>query len=81
MIISILLGNQKGVVMKQKRYIEEFSGEELALPKKNPKPEDYEHLFRGNTDDNFRIGMSITKKRLKVNFITILSHSPGREEA
>jgi U3 small nucleolar RNA-associated protein 25 len=72
MIISILLGNQKGVVMNQKRYIEEFSGEELALPKKNPKPEDYEHLFRGNTDDNFRIGMSITKKRLKVH----LKHCP-----
>ncbi|XP_059487983.1 U3 small nucleolar RNA-associated protein 25 homolog [Neocloeon triangulifer] len=66
MIISILLGDQKGTVMNQKRYIEEFTGEQLALPKKNPKPEDYEILFRGNTDDNFRIGMSFTKKRLKL---------------
>jgi len=71
MIISILLGNEKGTVMKQKRYIEEFTGEQLALPKKNPKPEDYEIMFRGNTDDNFKIGMSITKKRLKVNLVLI----------
>jgi U3 small nucleolar RNA-associated protein 25 len=70
MIISILMGDEKGTVMNQKRYIEEFTGEHLALPKINRKPEDYEILFRGNTDDNFRIGMSVTKKRLKVQIIS-----------
>lgn len=37
------------------------------MPKKNPKPEDYEQLFRGNIDDNFRIGLSVTKKSVKVS--------------
>lgn len=52
--------------MNYKRFTEEFGGSELAMPRKNPKPEDYEQIFAGNTDDNFRIGITLTKKCLKV---------------
>lgn len=66
-LISILIGEDKGgSVMNKKRFMEDFSGNELALPKKNPKPEDYELTFQGNTDDTFKIGISITKKTLKL---------------
>ena len=65
MMISILLGDT-GNVMNKKRFLEEYGGNELDLPKKNPKPADYQLLFSGNIDDNFKIGISITKKSLKV---------------
>lgn len=66
MMCSILLSETKGNVVNKKRFYEEFKGSELIMPKKNPKPEDYEHLFQGNIDDNFRIGLSFTKKSVKV---------------
>lgn len=66
MIIDILLKEDKGNVINKKRFIEEYTGNELALPKKNPKPEDYELIFSGNTSDDFRMGMTITKKSLKL---------------
>ncbi|KAK2589163.1 hypothetical protein KPH14_001981 [Odynerus spinipes] len=66
-LISILIGEDKGgSVMNKNRFMEDFSGNELALPKRNPKPEDYELTFQGNTDDTFKIGISITKKTLKL---------------
>ncbi|XP_054011268.1 U3 small nucleolar RNA-associated protein 25 homolog [Hylaeus anthracinus] len=67
LLISILIGEDKGgSVMNKKRFMEDFSGNELVMPKKNPKPEDYEQTFQGNTDDTFKIGISITKKTLKL---------------
>ncbi|XP_046832461.1 U3 small nucleolar RNA-associated protein 25 homolog [Vespa crabro] len=67
LLISILIGVDKGgSVMNKNRFMEDFSGNELAMPKKNPKPEDYELTFQGNTDDTFKIGISITKKTLKL---------------
>lgn len=48
------------------RFEQEFTGDTLYFPKTNPKPEDYERTFTGNTDDNFRIGLSLTKKTLKL---------------
>ncbi|KAF7415192.1 hypothetical protein HZH68_003681 [Vespula germanica] len=67
LLISILIGEDKGgSVMNKNRFMEDFSGNELAMPKKNPKPEDYELIFQGNTDDTFKIGISITKKTLKL---------------
>ncbi|XP_060534751.1 U3 small nucleolar RNA-associated protein 25 homolog [Cylas formicarius] len=65
-IIEILLSNDSGNVIKRNRFIEDFSGHELHFPKKNPKPADYEQLFSGNTDDNFKIGIAVTKKSLKL---------------
>ncbi|KAG8222130.1 hypothetical protein J437_LFUL002127 [Ladona fulva] len=66
MIISILAPNKKDNVLNKKRFFDEFTGGEIAMPKKNPKPEDYERLFSGNADDNFKLGLSITKKSLKL---------------
>lgn len=66
MLIDILIPEDKGNVMNKNRFIEEFTGHEIVMPKKNPKPEDYELLFRGNSGDDFRIGITVTKKSLKV---------------
>nr|XP_033324287.1 digestive organ expansion factor homolog [Megalopta genalis] len=67
LLIAILIGEDKGgSVMNKKRFMDDFSGNEIAMPKKNPKPEDYELTFQGNTDDTFKIGISITKKTLKL---------------
>ncbi|KAJ8946429.1 hypothetical protein NQ318_014415 [Aromia moschata] len=66
MLIKILLPEDKGNVMNKKRFIEDYTGNELELPKKNPKPEDYEQTFQGNTSDDFKIGITVTKKSLKL---------------
>lgn len=67
MLISILIGEDKaGSVINKLRFMEEFTGSELMMPKKNPKPEDYELTFQGNIDDKFKIGIAITKKTLKL---------------
>lgn len=66
-LISILIGEDKGgSVMNKLRFIEEFSGGELVMSKRNPKPEDYELTFQGNINDTFKIGIAITKKTLKL---------------
>lgn len=67
LLISILIGEDKGgSVMNKIRFMDDFSGNELTMPKANPKPEDYELTFQGNTDDTFKIGIAITKKTLKL---------------
>ncbi|XP_050308453.1 U3 small nucleolar RNA-associated protein 25 homolog isoform X2 [Anthonomus grandis grandis] len=65
-IITILFKEDKGNVIKKNRFVEDYTGNELYMPKKNPKPEDYEKTFCGNTGDDFKIGMSVTKKSLKL---------------
>ncbi|XP_046435035.1 U3 small nucleolar RNA-associated protein 25 homolog [Neodiprion fabricii] len=67
LLIAILIGEDKGgSVVNKLRFMEDFSGNELAMPRKNPKPEDYEQTFEGNVDDTFKIGISVTKKTLKL---------------
>lgn len=67
MFISILFGEDKGgSVINKLRFMEDFTGNELVIPKKNPKPKDYELTLQGNVDDKFKIGMAITKKTLKL---------------
>lgn len=65
-IISIMFSEDKGQVIKKNRFIEDYTGNELYMPKKNPKPEDYEKTFSGNTSDDFKLGISVTKKSLKL---------------
>lgn len=67
MLAEIFFFEDKGNVINKNRFIEDFTGHELTLPKKNPKPEDYEQTFTGNTGDDFRIGITVTKKSLKVS--------------
>lgn len=71
-LIELLVPSEAGQVINKKRFIEDFTGNELALPKKNPKPEDYELTFTGNCDDTFKIGIQVTKKSLKVCNIFII---------
>lgn len=66
MIIAILFKEGCGNVVNMKRFVDEHTGDEIAMPRKNPRPEDYEATFTGNTDDTFRIGLTVTKKSLKV---------------
>lgn len=68
-LIDILVPKEAGQVVNKNRFEEDFTGGELVMPKKNPKPEDYELMFSGNTDDTFRVGMALTKKTLKVGDI------------
>ncbi|XP_004924541.1 U3 small nucleolar RNA-associated protein 25 homolog [Bombyx mori] len=65
-LMEILVPKEAGQVLNKKRFEDEFTGGELIMPRKNPKPEDYELMFTGNTDDTFRIGMTVTKKSLKL---------------
>lgn len=65
-IIELLITEDKGNVLNKNRFIDEFTGHQITMPKKNPKPEDYEKLFTGNTGDDFRIGITVTKKSLKL---------------
>lgn len=67
-LIKLLVPEMGGGVMNHKRFEEEFTGETLIFSEKHPKPEDYEKTFCGNTDDSFRIGISLTKKTIKVSF-------------
>lgn len=69
MLIDILITEDKGNVINKNRFIEDFTGNEIVMPKKNPKPEDYEATFCGNSGDDFKIGITVTKKSLKVLFI------------
>ncbi|KYM96464.1 PREDICTED: digestive organ expansion factor homolog [Cyphomyrmex costatus] len=67
MFISILFGEDKGgSVINKLRFMDDFTGNELAMSKKNPKPEDYKLSLQGNLDDKFKIGMALTKKTLKL---------------
>ncbi|XP_069682639.1 U3 small nucleolar RNA-associated protein 25 homolog isoform X2 [Periplaneta americana] len=66
MIMNIVLPDEKANIMNKKRFFEEFTGGEIVMPKKNRRPEDYEEMFTGNTDDTFRIGLTVTKKSLRL---------------
>jgi len=64
-ILAHLLSTEQQSVMKKTRFESEYgcSDEPPVLGK---KPEDFEATFKGNIDDNFRIGISITKKSVKL---------------
>ncbi|XP_011496287.1 PREDICTED: digestive organ expansion factor homolog [Ceratosolen solmsi marchali] len=67
LLISIFIVEEKGEsVINKNRFMKDFGSNEIIMPKKNPKPEDYEQTFTGNIDDTFKIGISITKKALKL---------------
>ncbi|XP_047506925.1 U3 small nucleolar RNA-associated protein 25 homolog isoform X1 [Pieris napi] len=65
-LIDIVVPKEAGQVVNKNRFEDDFTGGELLMPTKNPKPEDYELLFSGNTDDTFRLGLTLTKKTLKL---------------
>lgn len=59
-------GSGGAQIMHYKRFLDEFGGDSLHFPKKNPKPEDYELTFAGNSDDTFRIGIAFTRKCMRL---------------
>jgi len=64
-MIAHLLSSEQQSVMNKARFESEYgSADEPSVMGK--KPEDYEATFKGNIDDNFRIGISITKKSVKL---------------
>jgi U3 small nucleolar RNA-associated protein 25 len=69
MLCSILLGEDKQNVVNKKRFYDDFGGDHLSISQKKSRPEDYELTFAGNIDDNFKIGIAVTKKSLKVRTV------------
>lgn len=65
-LTSLIFPEMGAKVAHYARFQEEFGGEGLYFPKRNPKPEDYEKTFAGNSDDTFRIGISLTRKSMKL---------------
>jgi len=64
-MLAHLLSTEQQSVMNKARFESEYgSADEPSVMGK--KPEDYEAMFKGNIDDNFRIGISITKKSVKL---------------
>lgn len=53
-------------IMNYKRFKKEFGPQDDDPPVGAKKPEDYKRLFAGNIDDSFRLGLSLTKKSLKL---------------
>lgn len=63
MMISILHPNEKGGVANRKRFNEDYAKIETS---RKDKPDDYYDTFQGNIDDNFKLGIGVTKKSLKL---------------
>jgi len=63
MMISLLHPDEKGGVANRKRFNEDYAKIETA---RKDKPDDYYDTFQGNIDDNFKLGIGVTKKSLKL---------------
>ena len=63
---------RRGQVAYRKRFIRHYTSGGLKLSKKNSKPDDYEKIFEGSIDDNFKIGISVLNSGLKVCLYTFL---------
>nr|SVE75738.1 EOG090X05RM [Daphnia hispanica] len=68
--MASLLLPVKGQIINKDRFYKEFGEEKDEEDKKDNKksykPEDFEAVFTGNTDDSFRIGISVAKRTLKL---------------
>lgn len=65
-LISLIYPEMGSKVMHYNRFAEEFGGKSLHFSERNPKPEDYQQTFDGNSDDTFRLGISFTRKCMKL---------------
>lgn len=50
--------------MNKKRFLEEYQGDTKKIPYR--KPDEYKMIFSGNTEDDFTMGISVTRKALKL---------------
>lgn len=62
-IINMGVTKTKGQVMNKKRFVQEYSTEEDH--KATKQPDDFKYTFRGNIDDCFRIGLTLSKNTVK----------------
>ncbi|XP_076463497.1 U3 small nucleolar RNA-associated protein 25 homolog [Babylonia areolata] len=65
-IISLLSSSDQEMVSKRKRFKAEFGPEGHDDDQKGLKPDDYNVTFAGNIDEHFRIGLSVSKKSLRL---------------
>lgn len=62
----------KGQIEQRKRFVDEYGkmmdedGEEVVDEDLSGQPADYQHVFSGNIDDCFRMGIKMTRKSLKL---------------
>lgn len=66
MMKELFAKKEKPRILNYQRFVDEFTGSNLSFPKIKRKPEDYEKTFAGNTDDNFRIGISLKRNCIKL---------------
>ncbi|KAJ8309454.1 hypothetical protein KUTeg_014328 [Tegillarca granosa] len=65
MMMHLLKSDCENLVSNKKRFLSEYK-EENEKEKSSNKPDDYQAIFTGNTDDHFRIGLGVAKKTLKL---------------
>ncbi|ESN97087.1 hypothetical protein HELRODRAFT_102264 [Helobdella robusta] len=65
-MIITLMSSDKVRVSNEDRFKSEYGSEGVEEVKKGFKPDDFEKTFDGNLDDNFKIGLSVCKKTLKL---------------
>lgn len=64
-LTELLSGLGKNRVSNYEKFCDEFSSEDSSVASAR-KPSDYNEVFEGNTDDSFRLGITLTKKTLKL---------------
>lgn len=73
-IIKLLMRKNEEYITNKKRFLDEFGSEGYEQEKdeehkdllNNSKGEEFSELFSGNIDDHFRIGLSVSKRTLKL---------------
>ena len=53
-------------ISSRKRFKAEYGDSGHTAEEKGLKPEDFDVLFAGNEDEDFRIGLSVSKKSLRL---------------
>lgn len=56
----------KGQVMQKKRFLKEFSPDPEEAESQANRPDDFKKMFKGNIDDCFRLGISMSKNTVKL---------------
>lgn len=56
----------KGVVHNQRRFRREYGAEEQHSQPVVPKPSSFTTLFRGNTDDCFKLGVAVRGQMVRL---------------
>jgi len=66
MLITLLSGGRKVKISKRSEFMKQYSDMYASSLQKSKKPDDYKKNFEGNTDDNFKIGLSVNKEGVRL---------------